>query len=79
VRVNLISLGYNFDGGMLERAGLNNLRVYASVQNPFVFHSDEFKGYDPEATSWGEQWTQNIFFFQYPKPTTYTLGVNLKF
>jgi TonB-linked SusC/RagA family outer membrane protein len=79
VRVNLISLGYNFDGGMLEHAGLNNLRVYASVQNPFVFHSDEFKGYDPEATSWGEQWTQNIFFFQYPKPTTYTLGVNLKF
>lgn len=80
VRVNLISLGYNFDGGFLERSGLANFRVYASVQNAFVFHSDDFKGYDPEATSWqNEQWTQNIFFFQYPKPRTYTLGVNLKF
>lgn len=79
MRVNLISLGYNLNGGLLERLKLNNLRLYASVQNAFVFHSDEFKGYDPEATSWGEQWTQNIFFFQYPKPRTYTLGVNLKF
>ena len=80
VRVNLISLGYNFDGGFLERSGLTNFRVYASVQNAFVFHSDDFKGYDPEATSWqNEQWTQNIFFFQYPKPRTFTLGVNLKF
>ncbi len=79
LRVNLISLGYNLDGGLLDRLKVNNLRVYASVQNAFVFHSDEFQGYDPEATSWGEQWTQNIFFFQYPKPRTYTLGVNLKF
>jgi TonB-linked SusC/RagA family outer membrane protein len=79
LRVNQISLGYNFGAGMLDRTGLNMLRVYASVQNAWVFHSDAFKGYDPEATSWGEQWTQNIFFFQYPKPRTFTLGVNLQF
>lgn len=79
LRVNNISLGYNFDGGFLDRTGMKSLRVYASVQNAAVFHSKEFKGFDPEATSWGEQWTQNIFFFQYPKPRTYTLGVNLRF
>jgi TonB-linked SusC/RagA family outer membrane protein len=79
LRVNQISLGYNFNSGLLERTGLGSMRVYASVQNAFVFHSDDFKGYDPEATSWGEQWTQNIFFFQYPKPRTYTLGVSLRF
>lgn len=79
LRGNLISLGYNFGGDLLTRTGLHNLRVYASVQNLFVLNSDEFKGYDPEATSWGEQWTQNIFFFQYPKPRTYTLGASLRF
>jgi len=79
LRINQISLGYNIGPAFLERTGLNRLRVYASVQNAWVFHSDEFKGYDPEATSWGEQWTQNIFFFQYPKPRTFTLGVNLQF
>ncbi|HYF68235.1 MAG TPA: TonB-dependent receptor [Ohtaekwangia sp.] len=79
LRVNLISLGYNFSGDVLERTGLSNFRVYASVQNAFVFHSDEFQGFDPESTSWDEQWTQNIFFFQYPRPRTFTLGINLKF
>jgi TonB-dependent starch-binding outer membrane protein SusC len=82
LRGNLFSLGYTVNNATLERIKLRNLRVYASVQNAFVINSKEFKGYDPEATSWSgndEQWGQNIFFFQYPKPTTYTLGVNLQF
>jgi TonB-dependent starch-binding outer membrane protein SusC len=76
----LISLGYTFDGSFLARTGLKSCRVFTSVDNLFVLHSDDFKGYDPEATSWGgDQWGQNIFFFQYPKPTTVTFGVNVKF
>lgn len=60
--------------------GLNRLRVYASLENAFVIHSKDFQGYDPEATSWGgNQWGQNIFFFQYPKPRTFTIGCSLKF
>jgi TonB-linked SusC/RagA family outer membrane protein len=80
LRGNLISLGYNFDNTFMPGLNLKALRVYASVQNAFVIHSDEFQGYDPEATSWGgDQWGQNIFFFQYPRPRTYTLGLNVKF
>ncbi|SFG16423.1 SusC/RagA family TonB-linked outer membrane protein [Pontibacter chinhatensis] len=80
LRGNLISLGYNFDNTFLPALNLKALRVYASVQNAFVIHADEFQGYDPEATSWGgDQWGQNIFFFQYPRPRTYTLGLNVKF
>lgn len=80
LRGNLITLGYNFSPGVLENLNLINLRLYASVQNAFVAHSDEFQGYDPEATSWNDnQWGQNIFFFQYPKPRTYTVGVNFQF
>ncbi len=80
IRGNLISLGYSFNPTMLDRAGLNKLRVYASVQNAFLISSDDFKGYDPEASSWeGNQWGQNIFFFQYPRPRTFTVGLSLQF
>ncbi len=80
LRGNLFSLGYNFKSSSLEKYGLKGLRTYISAENLFVLHSDDFKGYDPEATSWGgDQWGQNIFFFQYPKPTTVTFGVNVKF
>lgn len=80
IRGNLISLGYSIDQSKLAAWGLNHLRFTASVENAFVIHSDDFKGYDPESTSWGgNQWGQNIFFFQYPKPRTFTLGVELRF
>jgi TonB-linked SusC/RagA family outer membrane protein len=80
LRGNVISLGYNFSPEFMPDLNLRRLRVYASVQNFFVLHSDEFQGYDPEGTSYGgDQWGQNIIFFQYPKPTTYTLGVNVSF
>lgn len=80
LRGNLISLGYNFGSVSLNRLNLKGLRIYASVQNAFLVDSKEFKGYDPEATSWGgDQWGQNIFFFQYPNPRTFTIGTSFQF
>ncbi|SKB29039.1 TonB-linked outer membrane protein, SusC/RagA family [Parapedobacter luteus] len=80
LRGNLISLGYNFGSVALNKLNLKGFRVYASVQNAFLVKSKEFKGYDPEATSWGgNQWGQNIFFFQYPNPRTFTLGTSFQF
>jgi TonB-linked SusC/RagA family outer membrane protein len=80
IRGNLISLGYTFNDVMAKSKGLKNLRVYGNVQNAFLIHSKDFKGYDPEASSWeGNQWGQNIFFFQYPRPRTFTLGLSLQF
>ncbi|WP_224996284.1 TonB-dependent receptor [Cesiribacter sp. SM1] len=78
IRGSLISLGYTFNQNLFKN--FRNFRVYGSVQNAFLIHSDEFKGYDPEATSWGgNQWGQNIFFFQYPRPRTFTFGASLQF
>ena len=60
--------------------GLKSLRVYASVENAFVKNSKDFLGYDPEMSSDQQnQFGQNIFFFGYPKPRTFTLGINVKF
>lgn len=80
IRGNLISLGYNVNPSSLESFGVSRLRITASLQNAFVIHSDEFKGYDPESTSWGgNTHAQNIFFYQYPKPRTLAVGLNLRF
>ena len=80
LRGNLIQLGYTFDPSAISSIGLNSLRITASVENAFVIHSKEFKGYDPEATSWGGNiHAQNIFFYQYPRPRTFSLGARLQF
>lgn len=80
IRGNLFRLGYSFDQSILNSLGLQQLRVTASIENAFVIHSSDFKGHDPEATSWGGNLhAQNIFFYQYPRPRTFTIGVDVTF
>lgn len=79
LRGNLIQLGYTFDNKMLSKLKMKKLRAYASVSNAFLINSKDFLGYDPEAVSNTSQFGQNIFFYQYPKPRTFTLGVNVSF
>jgi TonB-linked SusC/RagA family outer membrane protein len=73
---NLI-LGYNFSKESLKKFGLNRLRVYSSLQNFFL--ETEYTGYDPEVSTYGNSFAQGITFFEYPKPKTITLGLNLNF
>lgn len=80
LRANMIQLGYTFSPKLLKSMKLSSLRAYLSVNNAFLIHSKDFKGYDPEGSSHeGNQWGQNMFFHQYPKPRTYTLGANITF
>ena len=57
LKVRNISLGYNFDQTMMDRVGVDRLRVYFSVQNPFVISSPFHKetGLDPETNSYGNE------------------------
>ncbi len=80
LRGSLIQLGYTMNPTKLKKTSLSSLRVYLSVNNAFLIHSKEFRGYDPEGSSQGgHQWGQNMYFFQYPTPRTFTLGVNVSF
>ncbi|OWW24701.1 SusC/RagA family TonB-linked outer membrane protein [Zobellia sp. OII3] len=79
LRGNLFVLGYTLPDKFLGSYGIKNFRVYGSVDNAFVVQSKDFQGYDPEGSSNTSQFGQNIFFFQYPRPRTFTLGFNLKF
>lgn len=70
-------LGYSVPTVKLTKLGLQRARIYGSVQNLFVV--SDYTGYDPEATTFGGSLTQNIEFFQYPKPRTFNVGVNVSF
>ncbi len=73
---NLI-LGYNFPKEFLKSQGINRLRIYASLQNFFLI--THYTGYDPEVSTYEDAFAQGITFFEYPKPITFTLGININF
>jgi TonB-dependent starch-binding outer membrane protein SusC len=58
VKIRTISLGYNFNSlDIVKSAGFSKVRLYATIQNPFVFcspYKDE-SGMDPETNSRGNE------------------------
>ena len=72
-------LGYTLSPKQASALRVSSLRVYVSANNLFVFHSKDFKGYDPEVATRSGQFEQNVMNYQYPVPTVYTLGLNVTF
>jgi TonB-linked SusC/RagA family outer membrane protein len=68
-------LGYTFPQALTQKLKLNRLRIYTSVQNFFLV--TKYRGNDPEVTTYGNAFAQGQTFFDYPKPTTYLLGLNI--
>lgn len=81
LRCNMIQLGYTFDKNLISKIGLSALRIYASVNNAFLITSSDYLGYDPDnSTRLGDNnWGSNRQFFSYPRPRTFTLGLNVTF
>jgi TonB-linked SusC/RagA family outer membrane protein len=58
LKVRTMSLGYNIDNNnRIREAGISRLRLYVTVQNPFVLFSPYNKesGMDPETNSFGNE------------------------
>ncbi|MCQ2258906.1 MAG: TonB-dependent receptor [Bacteroidaceae bacterium] len=57
VKIRTITLGYTFKGDWMKRAGIGNLRAYATIQNPFIIYSPYYSesGLDPEPNSMSNQ------------------------
>ncbi len=68
LRMDNAGIAYNF--GSLFHNSISNLRINANVQNVFVV--TKYKGLDPEVYS-------GIDNNAYPRPRTYTLGINVGF
>lgn len=71
LRMDNISIGYNFDGFSKKYPGMN-LMVSGTVQNVFLITN--YPGLDPESNS--SAGIDNNF---YPRPRVYALSLNLKF
>ncbi len=69
-KVRNISLGYTFNKNLLNKYGIQNLRVYVNVTNPFVY--SKYKGFDPE-------WAGSESRYDGPSTKTWQFGLNLKF
>ncbi|MEO7045006.1 MAG: TonB-dependent receptor [Ferruginibacter sp.] len=92
LKVQTLALGYNFTPmSWLKNTGINKLRLYAMVQNPFVAFSPYYKetGMDPQTNSYGDQnaavpFAQSLHRIltigtNTPETRTYLLGINLTF
>lgn len=92
VKIRTITLGYNFDKmNWIKAMGVNHLRAYVTVQNPFVFFSPYKNecGLDPETNSYSDEnvavsmktGSHNLPIIGTNAPATrnYLFGINLTF
>lgn len=77
LRVQNLTLGYNFSTAWLSRLKIQNLKVYANLINLYTFTS--YSGYDPEigVTYSAGNMLYGIDNGRYPAPRIYNFGVNL--
>ncbi|MDW7694890.1 TonB-dependent receptor [Flammeovirgaceae bacterium SG7u.111] len=76
LRVRNIQVGYALPTDMLNKAGINRLRVYLSAQNPFTITG--YEGFDPEVGNDG-LFLRGVDRANYPVSAQYRLGVQLDF
>jgi TonB-dependent starch-binding outer membrane protein SusC len=74
LRLQTVTLGYNFE---LRKIGIERLRIYLSGENLFVLTG--YTGIDPEVSIDGLTSPGIDMFNYYPKPRTYSLGLNVTF
>ena len=80
LRIKNITLGYTFPKKWLDKARIENLRLYCNIQNLYTF--TKYSGYDPEigaSTQDATGLTYGVDNGRYPSPTTYSIGLNITF
>lgn len=71
-KIKNITLGYTFNKMLTKKIGIEHLRIYANVLNPFTF--TDYKGFDPE---WADAEISDGTGG--PSSVTYQIGLNVKF
>ena len=75
LRLSNITLGYSFPKTLLRKANIRSLRLYASVDNLYVW--TDYKGFDPEVSVGFNQLTPGLDVDSYPRQRTFRFGLNL--
>lgn len=77
LRLNTITLGYTLPKKIVQKAKMNNARVYCTLNNIYTFTN--YTGYDPEVSASGSALTPGVDDSSYPRSKSWVLGVNLTF
>lgn len=78
MRVRNIALGYNFKNDLLRKANISSLRLYAQVQNAFLFTN--YTGADPEiSTNRNSNIAPGVDRNSTPQARSFTLGASINF
>lgn len=78
IRLQNISVGYTFPKKWLSKIRLNNLRVFANIQNVYTW--SKYDGLDPEVGAmYGDALMTGVDYGRYPSPRIYTMGLNVSF
>ena len=81
LRGNNLIFGYTFKPELLQRINLKNLRIYGSAQNFFLVTNKDLMG-DPEVddkNAFGGSGvaSQGVKWYDYPRSSTFTLGLQI--
>ena len=81
--VRNITIGYNLPDRVMQKIKMRNIRVYATIQNPFIIYSPFTRetGLYPDTNTSGSAYGNNIYAVGVNTPTTrnYMFGVNISF
>ncbi len=75
LKIKQIQLGYNFPKNLLNRIKVDNLRIYASLDDWFTF--TKYQGFDPEIIGAGA--SMGVDKGNYPTSKKMVFGVNITF
>jgi len=73
LRISNLTLGYTLPKRWTEKALIQKLRAYISVDNLYTFTASDFVGYNPETSANG------VIAWQYPATRTFIGGIQLTF
>ena len=78
IRLKNIALGYNLPKKLIQKWGLESLRLSCNIQNLLTI--TKYDGYDPEiGASTQSPNVMGLDNARYPSPTTYSFGLNVSF
>jgi hypothetical protein len=78
LRINNVTLAYNFPKRWISKAKMSNLRLYVTVNNLAMITG--YSGFDPDAnTRRSDPTTPGVDYAAYPRARTYVAGVNVTF
>lgn len=77
LRLNNITLGYTLPRNLVQKARINSIRVYGTLNNIHTFTS--YTGYDPEVSASDNALTPGVDNSSFPRAKSWVLGLNLTF